>query len=125
MIWFTFEKYLFRIYLALLPYLCCCSADQVAIIPDAVRALYQGLGVEPFSKCLEVTPVTELYAPCPKLQKYVHDVIGYVQRLLVADYDEVYAKLEASDIGSKLVSMTFGQVSYGFEVLDLEYISLC
>ncbi len=54
--------------------------------------------------------VTEMYKPCPSLQKYIHDLFPYIQKLLVSDFGEIYEKHQANNVKETWSAMQFGEV---------------
>ncbi len=78
---------------------------------DSVCLFMGALGILKLSDCLTVDYTTELYRPCPPLQKYVYDLLPYIQKLLYSDYTEVYDAFKAISVEKHLASMSFGSVS--------------
>lgn len=76
-----------------------------------VIALLTYLGVPGLKDSVQLIAATESYRPCPELQKYVHDVLPWVQQLLLSEHDEVYAEWSRHGLAAKIGSMLFGQVS--------------
>ena len=89
----------------------CCLSSGKLIDSESVKAFYQMMGIHCLSECLDVRVVTEMYVPCHPLQKYMHDVIGYIQRILVREYPEIYATLQKKQTGVVLAAMNFVKVN--------------
>ena len=78
---------------------------------ERVTSLLKALGVQTLSECVDETPTTEMYEPCPALQLYTHRVVPCIQRLLATEHEDVYAELKDKHINSKLGVLGFAQVS--------------
>ena len=83
-----------------------CVTEKLNRVTDLLKAL----GVTTLSACVEVTPTTEMYEPCPALQLYVHRVVPVIQRLLYTEHEDVYAELKEKHIKGKLAVLRFAQV---------------